>query len=302
MRGKRDKLWRSIKWVAALIALAPHAAVWAMAATPCPDVTIGRVVGGDAGIEVVAPAVSALRVGDILVQLNGRRLRTCDDLRAALRETRDRRLTPLLLVRRDGSDQAIVFTLPDEVRAVAVATVLPPSPIPTVVPTPMSVTDADAVGEMASKLVTFGRELQARLPLPMAQPWSGRVEDLRRAYATQTAAAPAVRAVEPVLGYYETVVAILQYKERATRGRRGVRAQSEVVLEYDSDSPIDGWIERYPFLRPSVIAAPETIAFIGKGEVVGRWAPDRAVALLVERAVAEGEALSRGLSPGRPGS
>lgn len=306
MSGNREKnLWRSIQWGTALIALSPHAAVWGTPVTACPDATLGRVVYSDTGLEVTEPAVAALQANDVLVQLNGRQLRTCDDVRMALREARDRRLTPLLLVRRDGTNQAVVITLPEEVRAVTVATVvppspIPPSPIPTAVPTPISVSDADAVREMAGELVTFGRKLQADLPVPMAQPWSGRVEDLRRTYAARSAAVPAVRAVEPVLGYYETMVAILEYKERATRGRRAVRAQSEVVLEYDSDSPIAGWIERYPFLRPSVIAAPKTITFIGTGEVVGRWAPDRAVALLVERAITDGEVLSHGLSGERP--
>jgi hypothetical protein len=132
----------------------------------------------------------------------------------------------------------------------------------------------------------------------MPQPWAQRIDQIRQAYDRQQASGTGVGVVEPILGYYETVGQILVYKDAETRGRRAVRARAEVVLEYHTSSPVGGWLSRYPFLRASVVEEPETTRFITESESNGQWLPDRAVELLVARALSEGTALSTALAAG----
>jgi hypothetical protein len=257
--------------------------------------------------------MSALRAGDVLLQLNGHRLQTCADLGAALREALDNDVAPLFLIRRGAQTVAVVAQWPapqpapaavpaivppatPTARASAVPTVAP-SPVPTTVPTPLSRADADAARVLLAQLVALGHELQDRQPLPMAQPWAQQVDRLRHEYDTQRARGAHVGVLDPILGYYEAVVQILRYKEVALRGRRNIRARAEIVLEYHGGSEVSGWLRRYPFLQPSVIEAAEPFV-IPPFESNGLWAPDRAVALLLERAVSEGITLEAQLAAG----
>lgn len=258
-------------------------------ASACADTSIGRIVASGDGLRVEQSAAPTLHTGDILVQLNSHRLHTCADLAEALSEAQRNQLAPLLLIRRDHAmDVALIAAVTE--MALAQPTPIPPS-VPTT-PPPLSRADADAVRTLLAELVAFGRDLQARQPLPMAQPWAQRVVRLRQQYDAQLVRGAGVGVVEPILQYYETVTQILLYKETATRERRDVRARSDVVLEYHRDSPVGAWLQRYPFLRASVIQEPETVHFITEGESNGLWLPDRAVALLLDRAVTEGAALS----------
>jgi hypothetical protein len=274
-------------------------------------------------------SVPALHAGDILVQLNSHLLQTCADLAEGLSEARRNELGTLFLIRRDGKvETALVPALPAAVAvgaplapaakgappmpiaaapaapivqaALAAPTAIPPPPVPTTPPAPLSRADADAARELLAEFVAFGRDLQARQPLPMAQPWAQRVEQLRQRYNSQQARGAAVGLIEPILAYYETVAQILLYKETVTRERRDIRARGDIVLEYHSNAPVSGWVQRYPFLRPSVIQEPD-IGLVRVGESNGQWLPDRAVALLLEHAVAEGTALSSRLAAGAPG-
>lgn len=278
----------------------------------CPEIRIGRVVSTSEGLRLQEPATRPLQSGDILVQLNNHRLITCAELTEALNEAQRNQLAPLFLVRRDGKTEAALVEWPTAAVALAAAqptalvltpvqrTVALPTSRPGATPTPLTRADADAARAFVADLVSFGRELQAREPLPMPQPWVQRVEQLRRTYAEQASGA-SVGVAEPILGYYETVAQILLYKENATRGRRDLRARSEVVLEYHRASPVEGWLERYPFLQPSVIREPEAVHFIAEGDRNGQWVPDRAIALLLQHAVAEGTALSAKLAADTPG-
>jgi membrane-associated protease RseP (regulator of RpoE activity) len=293
-------------------------AVAARAEEPaCGDVAIGVVSATDVGLRVGAPAVAALRPGDVLLQLNGHRLRACDDLRRAIAEARAGGLEVLLLVEREGQASALRIDLPeplavagavpaaepaaDEVplRAPTIVAVVPPTPTrqpsptpslpPTAVPTPASSADAALVREALAEANAFGRELQDSLPLPSSQPWLDELRRLRDAQARRRASSAAVAVLEPILAYYETVGEILVYKEEITRddGRR--RNRLELVLEYDSaSSEVNRWLARYPFLAESVIEPPAEIRIIARGERPGRWLPNRAIELLVERALKEG--------------
>jgi hypothetical protein len=274
-------------------------------ALACPGTDMGRVTSTADGLKVEESAVPVLRSGDILIQLNSHRLHSCTNLTDGLSEAQRNQLVPLFLIRRDNGMQVVLVepahvpagpaapqSQPAAEVAIVLPTAIPPSAVPTTHPTPLTPADADAARQLLDQLVAFGRDLQARQPLPMSQPWVQRVDGLRQQYKAEQARNSSVTVVEPILTYYEAVADILKYKETATRERRNVRARAEVVLEYQTNSAVGEWLHRYPFLRASVIKEPETIHFIMEGEVSGLWAPDRAVALLLDRAVSEGSALS----------
>jgi hypothetical protein len=294
-------------------AVAAASLVLADAGAPaCPETRIGRVVSTSDGLRLEEAATPPLQSGDILVQLNNHRVMTCAELTDTLNEAQRNQLAALFLVRRNGKTEVVLVQWP-AARPVALAvqptaapptavqpTVASPTPKSTAAPTPLTRADAAAARAFVAELVSFGRELQAREPLPMSQPWVQRIEQLRRTYAERAGGA-GFSGAEPILAYYETVAQILVYKENATRGRRDVRAKSEVVLEYHRASPVEGWLQRYPFLQPSVIREPETVHLIVEGDRNGQWGPDRAVALLLEHAVSEGTALSEKLAAEPPG-
>jgi hypothetical protein len=300
MGRQRVRCGVTVAVIAGLSGVCGHAV--RAAASACPDSQVGTVTQDVVGLQVVQPTMSPLQPGDVLLQLNGQRLQTCADLSAALGAARTNAVAPLFLIRRGPQTIAVVAEWPVPPPAatppVAAATNRPPSAVPTAPPARLSRADADATRVLLADLVTLGDELQDHQPLPMAQPWAGRVERLRQEYDTQQARGVDVSVLNPILGLYEVVVEILRYKETATRARRDIRARSEVVLEYDSGSAVSAWLRHYPFLQPSVIRAPEpsrVLAF----ETNGLWAPDRAVALLIERARSEGAALSGRLETSR---
>ncbi|MFQ5668356.1 MAG: hypothetical protein ACE5I7_18255, partial [Candidatus Binatia bacterium] len=103
------------------------------------------------------------------------------------------------------------------------------------------------------------------------------------------------------LGYYETASDILAYRDAAARRAGRLRYRPNVVLEYNSTSRVNGWLRRYPFLRASVIQAAGQVHFITRAERSGRWSPDQAVQLLIEHAIASGEALGARWAPGQEG-
>ena len=270
-------------------------------ALSCPDTGIGSVSASADGLVIEQSAVSSLRTGDILLQLNNRRLQSCADLVQAVSETRRNQLAALFLIRRGEKTDVVPLDLPVAPApqvAAARPTVVPLSPVPTTAPTPLTRPNIDAARALLAELGDLGRDLQAHQPLPMPQPWAQRIDQLRQAYQRQQASGAGVGVVEPILGYYETVGEILVYKEAETRGRREIRARAEVVLEYHSSSPVGGWLSRYPFLRASVVQEPEITHFITESESNGQWLPDQAVALLVARALSEGTALSAKLAAG----
>jgi hypothetical protein len=287
-------------------------ALRAAGAVICPENEMGRVVDTAEGLQI-SDAAAGLRAGDVLVQLNSHLLRGCDDLTDALAEARSQHLTRLFLVRRDHGLAAVALP-PTAAVTVAAAPVIhaaappPPqvvaaTPAPVVEPTPMPDTlapsGAPAVRASLNELQQFGRTLHAALPALRAQPWARRVSDLRRTLDGRRAEAPAVQALTPLLDYYQTAADILGYKEqtaveRSTHEMGQKPPQPDAVFEYHNGTQVSTWLERYPFLQDSVVDAPG-FSFIGVGERNGTWVPDRAVALLVEHALADGDAMGRRL-------
>jgi hypothetical protein len=62
------------------------------------------------------------------------------------------------------------------------------------------------------------------------------------------------------------------------------RASSATSLPYFSESRVPEWVATYPFLHVVVITPPRETRMPVRGEVAGRWNPDRALELLWGRA------------------
>lgn len=62
------------------------------------------------------------------------------------------------------------------------------------------------------------------------------------------------------------------------------RAPMASTLPYFSDSRVPEWVGAYPFLQETILTAPHESSMPLPGEVAGRWDPERALALLWERA------------------
>jgi len=265
----------------------------------CQDTEIGHVVVSRDGLRVVEPGAEEVQPDDILVQLNSHTLRTCADLGQALKEARERQLAPLLLVRRERELEAVLLRLPSQ--ETDVGTTGPVAVVPAATATAVAIgpSSVGSVRDTLARLLDLGHALQASLPLVTAQPWVRQVSDLQEAYEKRRAEVPAVGAVEPVLAYYQTIAEILLYKEKALRQAGYLRPQPNVALDYNTGSQISTWLRRYPFLQESVIERPGR-GIIG-GESSGRWSPDRAVQLLVQHAVADGDALRRRLDAAENG-
>lgn len=294
----------------------------------CADPVIGRVSTADGNVRVTTPRTSGLESNDVLLQLNSHRLHVCEDLANALEEARAKGLDVLLLVERDGRVRAVRVELPAQPQIVAAAPVAtgedaapgkvptgspvaspkhaatakasPTAERPTAIPTQLTSADRAQVGEAIAEANLFGHDLQDSLPLLSSQPWLGRLQDLLDDQARRREQSEAASAIEPIFAYYETIAEILAYAEKATRDARRRRSRAELILEYDSTSEVNEWLKRYPFLVESVIELPKQITFLTRGERPGRWRPNRAIELLVERALAEGADSARALTVGAP--
>ncbi|HUI27764.1 MAG TPA: hypothetical protein VL403_16900, partial [Candidatus Kryptonia bacterium] len=262
----------------------------------CQDSLIGRIVVTAEGLQVDETFAQGLRPDDTLLQLNSHLLRSCADLTRAVAEAHERQLELLLLVRREHELRAVMLQAPVTAAAkplAAAAAVAPPNPTPTAVA--IAPTDVDPVREMLAQLRDFGGSLQASLPVLTSQPWARQVHELRSAYERRQQVTPAVQALAPILDDYQTVAEILVYKEDAVRALGNSRPRPNMTLRYNTGSQVTGWLRRHPFLQASVVEPPEQTTFAGWAEGNGLWSPDRAVALLVERALSDGDALARRL-------
>lgn len=294
MSSANDGTWSATgtRW-GVLVALLIAATSPVSAAPVCTLAGVGAFAVTADGLRVVESATPALQRDDVLLQLNDRRLRTCDDASAALNVAEQQGLVPVVLVRRGDATRTATLPWP---------------PTPPEIPAPASLTapDPDSLAEMASVLQAFAD--QVNLPILSPQPFTGRLRELRqsvRAHRDDAAAG----AVEPILAYYDTVAEILAYKENATADAPavgdthvpmgGARVQRHALapFKYTSDGPPATWIARYPFLQSSVTQDIDTF---GPFERTGSWQPDEAIRLLVARARADTAALAqRGRSPAR---
>jgi hypothetical protein len=273
------------------------------AAQTCTVTSVGRLLPTEDGLRVLEAAAPALLADDLLLQLNAKRLRTCADLSATLQLADRDRLVPVLALRRGGTLHTVALVLvPTPVIQVVE---LRPTPALETTPTPMQIA-AGAVGPLQQMVATLRRfDEETALPLVGPQPFARRLDALRAAYAGLLSGAPAVSAVEPVLGYYDAVKQILVYREDAAtrRADRQDSAKSDLArarpepgaaYEYNTGGPVSEWLERYPFLQPAVVREPQR--WMGQVEEAGRWQPDEAIRLLMAKARADTDAVAGRLS------
>jgi hypothetical protein len=279
-------------------------AVAARADVPCALPGVGSFAVADDGLDVVHTDRADLRVGDRLLQLNGRRLTSCADLVTALQDAQRQGIMAVVALRRGEAVQTVLLTLPSApVAAVPIAT--PPAvaaspPLAGATPTlPLLRSNPEALVPMLAALNAFADQIH--LPLAGPQPYGRRFEELQALYRQQRARGEALAAVDPIMSYYEAVATMLNYRERVEAERvtrDGARAPGELarvhmpaaVVEYTTASEVGEWLRRYPFLEPSITRKP---GWMGQAEYSGLWKPDEAIRLLVERARSETAALAQ---------
>jgi hypothetical protein len=259
----------------------------------CSDVSLGRAHAAADGIHIDKFAVEPLRVGDVALQLNGKALRSCDDLTTALDQARKEGLKALFLVRRGGETLPVVVRMED--LQVASVPPTPPAPPPTDALTPLAEVDSPSAFEVRQaldELARFGHRFEAWLPAAPARSLARQIEELTGKYHRRMTQVPALAVIRPILGYYDTVGEILIDTAQAREGQAKPLHRSSPIVEYQSNSRVTEWLERYPFLEESVSDAPKKVVFLTSAEIAGHWSPDEAIRLLVQRAIADGEALS----------
>jgi hypothetical protein len=270
----------------------------------CDEASLGRVRPAADGIHIVESAVEPLRTGDVALQLNGKALRRCEDLTAALDQARSAGLKALFLVRRGDETTPVVVRLED--LSVASASPTPAAPVQSSVSPPLAEIDATSASEVRQsldELASFGRRFEAWSPAPTSRSLARQIEEFTGKYRRRIEQVPALAVIEPILGYYDTVGEILVYAEQQrVRDGRSLHRYSP-ALEYQSNSVVAEWLRRYPFLKESVEDTPKQVVFLTNAEIAGHWSPDEAIRLLVKRAVADAEALSARIGTARdPGT
>lgn len=283
-----------------------------------PGVGVFSVVDG--GLDVVTAERSELRIGDRLVQLNGRRLSRCDDLGSALHDAQQQQMLAVVALQRGGAVQTVLLSLPRATVAPAPAPPVAAAPVPPVaapdtVPTPIVAavltptrsllrSNPAALAPMVAALREFGDQI--KLPLPAPELYATRLGELRKTYRTLRARDEAIAAVDPIMSYYEAVGTFINNRDRVGYervARDKVVAPGELarvrmpgkVLEYTTRSEVGQLLSRYDFLAPSIVRQPRTVKqvdFVGEVEWEGLWMPDEAIRLLVDRAQRDTAALA----------
>ena len=256
--------------------------------------------------QLTAGSKVGLRPGDVLEQVNSWPIRDCENYGRAVRDARQKQKAVLVLISRNGKRRPIFFEpeiwqrvdeRKEEKQAVASLTKVLEAPLPAA-----ERGDSTAIGEQAlAALRTLETLVDAARPLPMYE--RGLRDTRRRLRALQRQSRDDVEkrvmaGARVVFGYYETARAIRQYKhdyvgtERkdVRRGRAESYASASVPFFYDS--PVTAWMDRYPFLRPSITDTPTKLGF-DFVEQPGRWNPDHAVTLLWQRARSETDKFAR---------
>lgn len=298
--------WRSL-WASALPALLCSAAVVGFSVRAegetCFLEGVGRLAPVEDGLRVVESGAAVLVVGDVLLQLNARRLRACSDLDATLQVAAREGLVPILALRRGESVHSVVLVIASTPGAAAVKRATTAASVAT--PTALRVGGAAAgsLQQMVAALRRFDQE--TALPVVGSQAFARRLDLLRATYAALVSTAPGVEAVEPVLQYYDAAKQIVLYRDEVASRQADRQDPSRSDLsrsrpppgasyEYSTGGPVSEWLERYPFLEGAVIRPPRR--FVGPLEEAGHWQPDEAVRLLMEKARVATDAIALRLS------
>jgi hypothetical protein len=247
----------------------------------------------------VLPLSQAARLGiakgDTIEQINSWRARDCQSYGRAVQDARNEQKAILLLLTHKGRRQTLAFEPEIWVRkeqekqekeAVASLQTMLAAPLPNEL--------KGKVGTAGDQALAILREVETVTTVtgkPTAyEEGVAKASTQLRALdqASQGEAEKRIIAGAKVLfDYYLAAQAIRQYKQdfvkeerKDLRKGRGATFQAESI-PYFLKSPVPGWIDRYPFLRDSVSETPRTENFL---ERPGKWDPDKAVALLWQKA------------------
>lgn len=268
-------------------------------------------------ITEVVPLSQGARIGlrkdDVIEQANSWQTADCEGYRNAVREAREQEKALLLLVKRGGRQQTFVLEAgiwrrqekEQQAReAVGSLQTMLAAPLPPALAGSVERTGAQALKTL--RQVEVIAELHGRPDAYTQEVRNAKAQLVGLDNASQGEADKRVAAAaRTVLDYYVTAQEIFQYRkdfvaqlrDREHKGRDVALSQSDVP--YYFDSPVPGWISRYPFLRASVTATPETVGLLKwQGEWAGKWNPDKAMQLLWDKAKQETDLFAQWLKTG----
>jgi hypothetical protein len=312
---------RIVTWgvVGVLLWLAPAVRVFAVD-NPCQEAQeilglslhpAAKQDGGGLVVSDMTPLSQSARIGllkgDVIEQINSWQARDCQSYSSAVQDARGDNKAVLLLIKRKGKRQMFAFE-PEiwvkkeeekkEKEAIASLQTMLSAPLPANV--------KDKTDETGSHALAVLRELAAVAVLDgKAQAYekqvtSATIQLLTLDQASQGEAEKRVVAgAKVLLGYYLTAQEIRQYKQEfvseARKDLRKGRAATFVSsdIPYFLKSPVPGWVDRYPFLLTSIKDSPQMVSIL---EQPGHWDPDKAVALLWDKAREETEQFAQWLN------
>ncbi len=246
-----------------------------------------------------------LRAGDVVQQANSWLIQTCRSYGQAITDAKRERKALLLLVARQGKMEAVAFAAevweePEEKKAKeAVAS------LKTILKAPLPPPLKGKIEPVGKEVVVILRELETSAHLPnhlsLYEQSVNRAEDRIAAldYSVQGEAEKRMTAgAQVILTYYLDAERIWQYKIEQVAQLRPEASKQEKTMytlpsfPYFYNSPVLDWVDRYPFLKASVVSAPRNLGFI---ERPGQWEPDKAILLLWQKAKEETDNLNQWL-------
>jgi hypothetical protein len=246
------------------------------------------------GVAAVDPDSAAAAAGvagdDVVVQVNGVVLRGCADWARAVRDARRDRKALLLLVRRRSAEVPLVLGAATWDRAVAVVAAPAPEPpsVRRLVEAPPPPLPPDTTVTLEE--VTRGLGDLASADRPSARVETYRADLLRVRRQIETLAArgsvppDVLEGLRTVAGYYDAAGVAWESAEteRVHEGRpRHVPGRDNATAPYFEDSDAAAVIDRFPFLRDTVVHEPAR--GVAGTESAGVWRPVQARALLWQR-------------------
>ena len=252
-----------------------------------------------------AAARLGLRIDDVIEQANGWPTRDCGGYAKAVADARRGDKALLVLVVRDGKRRALAFEAgvwvePQEERRQAVVSLksLLEAPLPEAV--------RGSVRSAGDEAIEILRRLEASAKLPgRLRVYDSEVEQAGERLtaldhgAQGEAEKRLVAGAREILRYYAVARDVWLYKfeqlaqTRPDLRRRGQALYNSASFPYFLDSPVLGWVDRYPFLKESLATTPRRDALM---ERPGDWNPDQAILLLWQKAQEDADYLSRWLS------
>jgi hypothetical protein len=244
-----------------------------------------------------------LRVGDVVLQVNGTVARTCGEWARAVADARDERKALLFLIERGDAEVALALGRrtwgpePTEPTAVAGAPSRPaPKPAEPVAPPPFPAEVPVSVDSVVTDLGGLLGKSRAGL-----DPYREAVTTARRGVETlavRKAAPPdTVSSLRRVARLHEAATLAWEATEQIRERdgiRRGLPVSEGISGPFFRSSPIQSMFDEFDFLHETVEAEPRGESW---AQVSGAWRPAAARRIAWERAGEELGRVAAGLAP-----